>query len=216
MKSSDYLIVFDFDGTLVNSLGKAEEAFNFALKQIGHPNIHIEEVRKYFGISADKIFLNLLRNESIAQKAFENYLTFQASIVKTTYLFDGVKNLLDILKSKSLALGIVTGRHRKDLQLLLDHLAIESYFSLIVADSDLKTSKPSPEGLLYVCEKLDKDPSSLVYIGDSASDIKAAHNANSISIAALWDPLVDKESLLAEKPNHILMHPLELLNALKI
>src|ERR1700733_5986304 len=88
-------VIFDCDGTLVDSLGQALASFNYALDAIGEGGRTIEEIKRYFGTAADRIFFNLLGDEKKAQAAFEHYLIYQAELAKTTKLHSGIRELLD-------------------------------------------------------------------------------------------------------------------------
>jgi HAD superfamily hydrolase (TIGR01549 family) len=195
-----YGIIFDCDGTLVNSLGQAMESFNYALDKIGYPARTAEEIKRHFGAGADRIFLALLGDKAASKHAFEHYLDHQSELAKTTRLHDGIRELLDALIEYQVPLGLVTGRHARDLDLVIKPHSLIEHFSAIVADSHLTRSKPAPDGILMAAAKMGLNPQNTLYVGDSVMDIQAAHAARAVPVAALWDTLAKREDMLKERP----------------
>lgn len=204
-------IIFDCDGTLVDSLGQALESFNYALTKVGKPPHSPEAIKKFFGASADRILLNVLGDPDKAHRAFELYLDHQTELAKTTRLHTGIKELLDSLTTQGVPLGVVTGRHARDLELVLRPHNLASYFQVMVTDSELPRSKPAPDGLLKAMQLMNADPRRTFYIGDSIVDIRAAHAAGCLSIGALWDPLAKAQELEKLEPSYLAHHPSDVL-----
>lgn len=205
-------LIFDFDGTLVDSLGQALESFNYALQKIGEPSRTAVEIKRYFGRSADRIFNQLLEDHKQAERAFEFYKEHQTQLAPNIHLHPGIREMLDELKLREIPLSIVTGRHAEDLAIILKPHGIADRFSTRIADSELKLSKPNPEGLLLAAQRMQLLPSQTVYIGDSMVDIQAAHRAGARSIAALWDTLADRQALEHEHPDFMAERPKQILD----
>jgi HAD superfamily hydrolase (TIGR01549 family) len=200
-------LIFDCDGTLMDSLGQALESFHYALDRLGEPR-STPDVIRYFGVSADRILLNLLGDAARAQKAYELYKEHQTRLAPGTLVYPGVSSLLEKARKASVPMGLVTGRHRQDLEILLQPHGLLSYFSVIVTDNELAQPKPSPEGLLKALHQLGlNDASRSFYIGDSLTDMQAAHAAGVKPIAALWDSKVDRQKLLTAEPYALAEHP---------
>ncbi|PIP94617.1 MAG: hypothetical protein COW00_08875 [Bdellovibrio sp. CG12_big_fil_rev_8_21_14_0_65_39_13] len=207
-------ILFDCDGTLLDSLGNAFDSFDYAFDQIGEPRQKPENIKKFFGTSADRIFINLMNDSQLALKAFEFYLDHQAELALKTKLHHGIEELLEALLSKNIPLAIVTGRHAKDLENVLRPHDIKHFFKSIIADSDVTRSKPAPDGLLLALSQMGIDSENSFYLGDSPTDIQAAHNAQSKSVAVLWDKTVDKLEMEKVSPHFLINHPHEMLDLL--
>lgn len=202
-------IIFDCDGTLVDSLTQALESFNYALDRLGEPPRSPEVIKRYFGAAADRILLGVLGDEEKAHRAFEYYLDHQSELAKTTRLHEGVIELLDALAEDEVPMGIVTGRHARDLDVLLKPHSLASYFQVLVADSELPRSKPAPDGILQAAKVMGLRPDRTFYVGDSHTDMQASHNAGSIPVAALWDQLAKREELKREKPAFFASRPMD-------
>lgn len=201
-------IIFDCDGTLLDSLGQAMQSFNHALDEIGEPPRSEQAIKRYFGQAADRIFLNFLNgDEKRADAAFTAYLDHQLELAKSTKLHTGVRELLDQLEEEGVPLGIVTGRHARDLEIVLRPHEISDRFICLVADSHLPKSKPAPDGILLAARNMDLAPAQTLYVGDSTMDIRAAHAAGSIPVAALWDQLTKSEEMQKERPEFMAKMP---------
>jgi HAD superfamily hydrolase (TIGR01549 family) len=200
-------VVFDCDGTLIDSLGQAFASFNYALEKVGHPARTPEEIKRYFGASADRILLNLLGDESLSLKAFEHYMAHQLESAKQTRLHGGIRELLDRLKKAQVPMAVVTGRHARDLEIVLRPHQLGGYFAAMIADSHLPKPKPAPDGILKAAHVLGLAPRRILYVGDSPLDIQAAHAAGSVAVAALWDAMARREEMLRHRPEYLARTP---------
>ncbi|MBA2404438.1 MAG: HAD family hydrolase [Bdellovibrionales bacterium] len=198
MNLSQKHILFDCDGTLLKSLGFGMDAFNFALEHVGARPHTPEEIKKFFGQSADKIFYHLLGDKKKAEEAYEIYFEFEVNHVSRIHTHAGIVELLDNLKASGARMGVVTGRHSRDLELLFNHTKLHHYFEALVCDDHLSIPKPHPEGLLLVATRMNINIKDCYYVGDSVMDIQAAHAAGAKSIAALWDQWAHQEEMERE------------------
>ena len=163
-------------------------------------------------MGADKIFLNVLKDRELSLKAFEFYLEHQNIKAQKTKLHNGIRELLDTLKQEQVPMSIVTGRHSRDLEVLLSPLDMRNYFVTMIADDHVSYSKPKPDGILLAAERMKMDVKDTLYIGDSVGDMHAAQNAGSLAVAALWDELALEVELSATKPSFMARTPTDLLN----
>ena len=203
-------VVFDCDGTLVNSLGYALESFNYALAKIGEAPRDIEQIKRYFGAAADRIFLNLLGDEKKALAAFEHYFDHQSALASRMNVFPGIIELLETLRAAKIPMAVVTGRHERDLAAVLAPHKLANYFVTLIADNQLPHSKPAPDGVLLAIERIGADPARSYYVGDSIVDMQAAHGAGAKPIAALWDELAKPELMAKENPAFMAKSPMEI------
>ena len=201
-------LVFDCDGTLVDSLGTAYKSFLFALDQVGEPRT-LPEIKKYFGAGADKILTNVIGSQQKGLQAFEVYVKHQTELAHEMPLHQGILELLNKALEKNIPMGIVTGRHSRDLRAVLDPKKLSHYFQTQITDDLLQKPKPAPDGILLAAKKMSMNPKNILYIGDSAMDMVAAHQAGAKPVAALWDMLSHKEEMLAENPYAIANNPKE-------
>jgi HAD superfamily hydrolase (TIGR01549 family) len=199
-------LIFDCDGTLMDSLGNALESFHYALEQMGEPR-STPEITRHFRLAADRILLNLLRDEDRARQAYQHYKEHQTLLAPQTKIYPGVMELLERAHQAAVPMGVVTGRHRQDLEILLKPHDLLPYFTVIVTDNELSEPKPSPEGLLKALAQFGLPGPQAFYIGDSLSDMQAAHAAGIKSVAALWDSKVERQKLVDIKPYGLAEQP---------
>ncbi len=202
-------IVFDFDGTLANSLIGGLDAFNYAFETMGLPVPKDNEVKQYFGAGADRIFYRLIGNWEKALEAFNHYKVYSKKNVFHSNWHEGVEPLLEKIAENKIPTAIVTGRHSEDLELVSQHLGIARRFISVVCDNHVQESKPAPEGIFIAANALNLKPSEIIYVGDSAGDAQAAKAAGAVSVAALWDPTAKKESFTVA-PDYWASSPAEL------
>lgn len=196
-------VIFDCDGTLVNSLEQALDSFNYALDCIGEEPRSLEQIKRYFGAAADRILTRILGDEAKGLKAFEYYKEHQTQLAPQISLHDGVRELLETLISHEVPMAIVTGRHAEDLEIVLGPHKISHYFVTLIADSQLPRSKPAPDGILLAASRMGLAPEKTLYVGDSPTDIQAAHAAGAKAVAALWDRLAHHDQMAQENPDYL-------------
>ena len=204
-------IIFDCDGTLADSLDNALISFQYALAQIGERPRTQEEIYQHFGISADKLLIEICGNEARGLEAFVHFLDNQRVLAQSTCLHTGIQEMMQALEYLNIPLGLVTGRHASDLRILLEPHGLIPYFQIMVADNEVLKPKPDPEGILKAANFMGMSASRTIYIGDSPSDIQAAHAAGAGSVAVLWDAHADEQLLRAQQPHYVIHHPSELI-----
>ncbi|HRO68609.1 MAG TPA: HAD hydrolase-like protein, partial [Pseudobdellovibrionaceae bacterium] len=157
-------ILFDFDGTLVDSLTNATECFNEALLFCGERPHTPEEIKRHFGTGADRILRQLLGDEDRAAAAFTAYKNTMKRRAHQIRLHDGVADLLDLLVQERIPIGIVTGRHEDDLRIVIEPHGIQERFRALIADNHVRKSKPDPEGLFLALDKMKLRPHETMYV----------------------------------------------------
>lgn len=204
-------VVFDCDGTLVDSLAQAFESFNHALQAVGEQRRSREAIKRYFGVGADRILIQLVGDEERGLEAFQHYMDHQSELADRTHLHAGVREMLDQLAHANVPMAVVTGRHERDLDVVLAPHKLSDYFVAMIADNHAPNSKPAPDGLQLAAERMGLPPQDCIYVGDAIVDIQAAHAAHSAAVAAVWDSLADAAELEAEKPTYTAQHPLDVI-----
>ncbi len=177
-------IVFDVDGTLIDSEYSILAALVDTLKEINGKDYTIDELRYVLGIPGAET-LKLFEVKDI-DNALALWLKNMDKYKDTIKIFDGVIEVLDLLNSKGYKLGIVTSKLREEFDHDFNRFDIKKYFSTIVCADDTTLHKPYPEPLLKYMELNDIKNKDLIYIGDTGYDYECAKGANVDFALALW------------------------------
>ena len=210
------VILFDLDGTIMDSKPVVEACFYYIFQQHGNVDDFTEEVaREVFGPPLEDMMKKYFPNEN-SRELVEEYRVYQDSMDWSGYmrLFDGVEETLASLKESGFKMGIVSSRITASCKFWLTSLHIRQYFNVVLGQDRFKEPKPSPMGILRACEKLGYGHDSAIYVGDNASDMIAARRAGVFAAAYATDES-KKEDVRKAKPDVMLAGIPELLKLLK-
>ncbi len=181
------LVIFDMDGTLVNSSLTIANAINHVRKHLGLPPMEPEEILKKVNdhtIDPARTFYNARGFEPLHEKLFTEYYTENHG--KELVLYDGVKSLLDALKSEGKALGLATNAYRNSTMESLKHLDIHDHFDAVACYDDVPQGKPEPDMLYKVLDEVKVPKGRAVFIGDGPRDQLAAQKAGMDYMMVDW------------------------------
>jgi len=190
------LILFDLDGTLVNTSTDLTNALNYALKPFNTRELTVEETIKLVGEGITRLIEKALENENHQQKmqAIERFLDYYSKhLLDFSKTYPGVKETLEIL---SLYKKAVISNKRENLSVkLLDGLDLLKFFNLVVGSDTTSQKKPSAIPVLYILEQLHVAPDKAAIVGDSSFDIEAGKKAGIKTIAVTYG-FRDKNTLI--------------------
>lgn len=211
-----HTILFDLDGTLVDTAPDLGHALNIQLSRHGKPTLSDATIRPFashgsrgliglgFGITpADNSFL-ALRDEYLS--------IYDTVFTRSPVLLQGISELLQVIESKELKWGIVTNKPRRFTQPLIKSMGLDQRAACVVSGDDAPHPKPSPATLLMACEQVNVKPENCIYIGDAERDIQAGKAAGMQTAVALFG-YID----ISDKPqdwgaNVMLQKPADLLD----
>lgn len=180
-------IIFDIDGTLTSTNDLIFASFNFITKKYLGKTFSNEEILKWFGPTEDVILRKFCGDDY--EKAREEYYKFYSDNHFMADIYPGMKEILVQLKEQGVLLSIYTGKGREAAAITLKKLSIYEYFDLIITGDEVKEHKPSPEGIEIFLKKYHLSKNDVIMVGDSPSDVKAAHAAGVKVASVLWDSL---------------------------
>ena len=163
-------VIFDLDGTLLDSMPLVLRAFAHALAPF-RPDLDTEGIFKRLGGPPERTFLELIGDEAKAGEALRRLESFGFENGSLVQPFEGMRGLLEMLHSKGLSLAIWTGRDRQTTGSLLTAHHLSGFFTTVVCGDDLPTHKPHPGGLLEILSRLDVQPHEALYSGDADADV---------------------------------------------
>lgn len=190
------LLLFDLDGTLIDSGPDLALALNDMLTQLGHKNFSLETIHNWVGNGAQTLVKRALLGkkeidreieEELFHRALEIFLdSYAKNVCVDTVLYPEVKSTLVTLKNRGYHLSIVTNKPYDFVVPILEGLDIAEYFEYFIGGDSLPEKKPSPAPLLHICEKLEVSVEKSLMIGDSKNDIFAANAAGMDSIGVSY------------------------------
>jgi len=177
-------IVFDVDGTLIDSEYSILAALADTLKEINGKDYTIDELRYVLGIPG-AVTLKQFGVKDI-EYGLDLWLKNMGKYTHTIKVFDEIVELLESLTSKGYKLGIVTSKLRDEFEHDFKRFDLKKYFTTIVCADDTELHKPNPEPLLKYMELNELNNKDLIYIGDTEYDYECAKGANVDFALALW------------------------------
>ncbi len=192
-------VVFDLDGTVVDSVELIIISFQHAIREVLGREISREESITWVGRPLREQMV--LFSPEHADELVAVYREFNhREHDRMLKLYDGILDLLEALQNSGVRLGLVTSKSRYTTQMAFDLTGIESFFDATVCADESSGNKPSPEPILACLEMLGVSADNAAYVGDSPSDIQAALAALVYAVAVTWG-VFDAVTLEAEKPD---------------
>ena len=211
-------VIFDLDGTLVNSLEDIANAMNTVLQSLDYPT-HSYEVYQYFvGSGLRNLVSKSLpenhNNETQIEHCFELMIEFyRENCTNQTYFYEGIIELLDYLKTHDIKLSVFSNKADELTKKIVAEL-LPNYFDAVVGLSTELLKKPNPFEALEISKKLGLKPEEMLFVGDSGIDMQTATNANMRAVGVLWGYRPEEE-LIANGAKHIINHPSDLIAILE-
>ena len=182
-------IIFDLDGTLLNTLEDLTDSTNYALRTCGFPERTLEEVRRFVGNGIRKLIERAVPVHTDAENISECFTVFcehyKQNMENKTAEYTGISDMLSTLYAAGYKMAIVTNKADFAAQVLCGKL-FGNYVKTVVGSVENRPNKPAPDGVFYALECLKSDVQNAVFVGDSDVDILTAKNASLPSIGVLW------------------------------
>ena len=200
-----FTILFDLDGTLVDTAPDLMRAHNHVMKQFGYPTKSTDEIRNLVGQGAGAMLgrsiwgqakkeFGKIEDEKIKNQMVKEFVDFYGkNIVKESTLIRGVKEFLVWAKNKNMSMAVCTNKQEHLSIDLLKKIGIYNFFEYVAGHNTFDYCKPDPRHLTSVIEILDGDIKKSLMIGDSETDANAAKNAD-IPIILLEDGYTEKNT----------------------
>ncbi|MBQ3641918.1 HAD family hydrolase [bacterium] len=206
-------LIFDLDGTLLNTMGDLHAGFNHAISEFGYKPRTYDEIQSFIGNGvrqAIKLSLPDDVQEKTVDKIVDSFKTYyKEHMDEKTKPYDGITEMLKRLKSNGYKLAVVSNKYDSAVKRLCARF-FKEYISVAIGEGEGIECKPSPMGVIKAAKELHSEMCNCVYIGDADTDILTAKNADIPCISVLWG-YRDREFLkknggrvFAEKPSDII------------
>lgn len=213
-------VLFDLDGTLVDSAPDLAGAVNELLQQHGRPPLPLEELRPMAGAGA-RGMLGLGFGVTPADAGYEDLRRafidrYRRRLLQQTTVFEAVPELLTSIESAGRPWGVVTNKAVDLAEPLLQGLGLQPRAAVLVGGDTTPHPKPHPAPLLHATRALGVDAARCVYIGDDARDVQAGRAAGMTTVAVGWGYLGRGEHIDDWGADHVAATPGSLLNWLRV
>ena len=197
-------VIFDLDGTLIDSLSDVLAAINLTLAEHDLPHMSRENVRQMIGPNAGLLITTAVEGTGLDRDAFYDRFRFHyyKRLTETTTLYSGMREILDFLKEKEVLMGVLTNKPERSASLILNELQVMSFFELVIYPETLNVIKPDPRGLIHMMKQMAVSPDETLYIGDTQIDIETAKGAN-VDVVALSTGYRTQDELSAHTPRYL-------------
>lgn len=184
-------MIFDLDGTLIDSLADIGNAANVALKTLGYPQHALDRYRVFVGDGVHVLFERALApaaatTEQITALAKEFAKAYASTWHTQTKLYPGIPEVLDQLTARGTRLGILSNKPEGFTQKCAAHFCQRWPFAVIAGQRDNVARKPSPEGAILIADQLGLPPSEIAFVGDTSVDMETAVRAGMFAIGVDW------------------------------
>lgn len=182
------VILFDLDGTLVNSLQDLCDGVNYMLDKMGLPLRNIEEVKTFVGNGIDMLVRRAVGKDNFD---FDKAMTFyreyyNANLCNKTRPYNGIKKVIDELREKGFKLGVVTNKAQWAAEKIVKYFFNGSFDAIVGANLEKRKKKPYTDPVDYALEVIGEKRENTIFIGDSEVDIATAENTGIDFIGVTW------------------------------
>jgi phosphoglycolate phosphatase len=213
-------VVFDLDGTLLDSLADIANACNAVLAAHALPTYPIDAYRYMVGDGVRRLITRAVPNGNVPDATdLEPWIAqflvhYERAWNVESRLYDGIPELLRELTDRAISMSVLSNKPQEATMRCVRHFLAEFPFAAVLGQDVGRPPKPDLTGVREILEKLKVDPSACLYLGDTGVDMLTARGAGMMAVGATWG-FRDAEELRSAGADVILDHPLELLSLLK-
>ena len=211
-------VVFDLDGTLLNTIEDLAGSTNHALRLASLPEHSVEDYYSFVGNGIEKLLerasgcLPGSETFDLVKKEFMEH--YSRHSMDKTHPYDGMNDLLNKLNKKGIALAVLSNKNDSFIKTLMEKFYPEISFDVLMGKRDEYPPKPDPASLKEVLRQLKAKEGEVLYVGDSNVDVQTAHGANLPCIGVTWG-FRTREELIKEGAERLADKPEDILNRIE-
>ena len=212
---SQKAIIFDLDGTLIDSLEDIAVCMNQVFEELDLPIHKIEDYKNFVGGGVDILVENALEpsaSEELKAKARDRFKEiYDSKLYGNTKAYDGIYELLEELEKQNFKMGILSNKPHKFTLEYAKSLFENNKFLEIHGQKAHIEKKPNPTAAIDIAKSFNMECNKIYFVGDTKIDMQTAKNAGMIAIGVLWG-FRDEEELVSNGADFIVSHPRDILN----
>ena len=195
-------IIFDLDGTLIDSSPGVVEAVNYSLEQMGEKKQPAEAITPFIGYPLSQMYPNF--SDKPVNELYKHFQVKAAeTIVQSSKALPGVEKVLHRLKKSGFTMAIATTKIKKHVDGIVEKLGWGDLFKVYSAGNEVDNVKPHPDILFLTLDRLKALPSDTIMVGDTVNDILAAKKVP-LKVAAVASPYGGNEKVIVAKPDYFI------------
>ena len=207
-------IIFDLDGTLVDTLADLTDAMNYALSNAALPTRSMDECRRFVGEGLDKYVARALPEgkEHLHRKVKGDFRAYyREHMLDQSRPYDGIGALLAELSRRGMPMSVLSNKPQDSVELMVERLLDRWEFAEVRGERDDSPLKPDPAAATQIADALGIDPRQFIFLGDSKTDMQTAVNAGMHPVGAAWG-FRDAEELLSHGAKAVIERPMDLVD----
>jgi phosphoglycolate phosphatase len=208
-------VIFDLDGTLLNSIVGIGDAMNMLLQRLKYPTLDIETYKYLVGEGITELVGRALPLEKRDGHDLTQLVADYRSLYAETWPensppYEGIPELLDSLSARKIKFSVLSNKSDDFTRRMVSTLLPHWDFEIVKGTIDGVPRKPDPSAALTIADAMGNPPEETIFVGDSGVDMQTAVNAGMIGVGVLWG-FRKADELLAHGAKHLINHPRELL-----
>ncbi|MCQ2387367.1 MAG: HAD family hydrolase [Clostridia bacterium] len=212
------LVIFDLDGTIIDSVSDIADSINVMLKKYNYPLRTLEEIKHFIGNGAKNIVIKSI-GEKISEEKLSECLNYYNEVYRSsgspkTKVYDGVKEVIVELKNRGYKVAILSNKPQLNTNDVYKRYLASIQFDMVVGQSENVKCKPDPSATLFIMKSLNVSPINTYFVGDGETDVLTSNNAKVNGISVLWG-YRSKEELEQVGAKLFAYNPKDLLSIIK-
>lgn len=204
-------LLFDLDGTLLNSLADIAAAMNRMLTERGLPACDTDDIRRMVGDGMRQLVVRALpedqRDDATVDACLTTYRNHYEALWKTaTRPYAGIPELLDSLRQRGFKIGVISNKAHRFTVPMVEHFFANNGFEVVLGQRDNVPRKPDPASAMEAAAQLGLTPAECAYVGDSGIDMQFAANSGMMGIGVTWG-MRDADELRTAGATHLVDRP---------
>ena len=214
MRMNYKAVVFDLDGTLLDTLDDLADSMNAVLQKHGHPTHPTDAYKIFVGDGVESLVRRTIAIEKTDEQTIKEFVTEMREEYKgrwdaKTKPYEGVCDMLSVLADRGVKMSVLSNKPEDFTKLCVERFLGGYPFEMVVGVSQTVAPKPDPAGANRISRELDISPEQFLYLGDTNTDMQTANAAGMYPVGVLWGFRSEKE-LIENGAKMIIDHPSKL------